>query len=206
MANNNPYENTKRFGALRSMGYSSGYDTVGREKYDYKVTFNFDYSDAELGVQKARALIAAFGKEIKSNMSTIKASNGFIFADSDFKSGSDATIKLVSDKALEKDVYEMGKMVSDESKSTMQKYIGSRVDTGRMKGSVYGRTTKRKGHVKAEAGWLDLWFKYFGYQEEGTKRISPMHSVLRTYLEVAPWVQQGVSQYIRNFVRGKGLK
>lgn len=188
------------------MGYGSGYDTVGREKYDHKVTFTFDYSDVNIGVQKARDLIGDFGKQIKDEMKGIKSSNGFIFADSNFKNYPNATIQIMSDKVLAADMYALGKETSLEAKSVMKKYIGSRVDSGRMKASVYNKTTRNKDRVVAEAGWLDLWFKYFGYQEEGTRFVSPMHSVLRTYLEIAPQVQKSVSWYIRNFIKGKGIK
>jgi hypothetical protein len=197
------HASSSRFGDLRS---STGYETEGREKYDYKVTFNFDYSDVNVSAEKARRLIEEFGKQIKSEMKGVKSSNGFIFADSDFRNYSTATIKLMSDSALARDMYALGKEVSAESKNVMKKYIGSRVDTGRMKGSVYNSTKQSKGRVVAEAGWLDLWYRYFGYQEEGTRYVSPMHSVLRTYLEVAPQVQKSVSWYIRNFVKGKGIK
>lgn len=197
------HANPERFGTLRT---SSGYETQGREKYDHKVTFNFDYSEVGIGVQKARTMIEGFSKELKSEMKGIKSSNGFIFADSDFRNYSTATLKLMSDSALARDMYALGKETSLEAKSVMKKYIGSRVDTGRMKGSVYNKTTQNKSRVVAEAGWLDLWYRYFGYQEEGTKFISPMHSVLRTYLEVAPQVQKSVSWYIRNFIKGKGIK
>jgi hypothetical protein len=192
-----------RFGTLRS---STGYETEGREKYDHKVTFNFDYSDVSVSVEKARRLIEAFGKELKTDMKGVKSSNGFIFADSDFRNYSTATINLMSDKALARDMYSLGKETSAEAKAVMKKYIGSRVDTGRMKGSVYGSTVQHRGRVVAEAGWLDLWYRYFGYQEEGTRYVSPMHSVLRTYLEVAPQVQKSISWYIRNFTKGKGIK
>lgn len=197
------HANPERFGTLRS---SSGYETEGREKYDHKVTFNFDYSDVTVGVQRARNMIEEFGKEIKNEMKGVKSSNGFIFADSDFRNYANATLTLMSDKALARDMYALGKETSLEAKSVMKKYIGSRVDTGRMKGSVYNTTTQSRSRVVAEAGWLDLWYRYFGYQEEGTRFISPMHSVLRTYLEIAPQVQRSVSWYIRNFIKGKGIK
>lgn len=188
------------------MGYGAGYDTVGREKFSHKVEFSIDYSDVELGKKEAEMLLRGFKKELSNSMRGIKTSNGFVYADSDFSDAYDmsATIELISDKVLERDAYIIAKDIAAESKDTIKKYIGSRVDTGRMKGSVYGRTRKEKGRIVAEAGWLDLWYKYFGFQEDGTQSISPMRSMLRTYLEVAPEVQKTFSWYLRDFVRGKG--
>ena len=208
MANNNPYDNTSRFGALRSMGYSSGYDVNGREDFDHKVVFTIDYSDAELKLKDARALIADFGREIKGAMKGVNVSSGTIMAKSDFSKYIDVEqlIQIPDGEGIADDMYKLGQYFSSESKDSIKRYIGSRVDTGRMKASVYGRTSKRKGVVVAQAGWLDLWFKYFGYQEEGTKRIRPMHAILRTYLEVAPTVQSLMSNYLRTFTKGKGYK
>lgn len=208
MATNNPYDNTKRFGALRSMGYSSGYDTKGREDFDHKVVFTIDYSDAELKLKDARALIGDFGREIKDSMRGVKTSSGTIMADSNFGKyiNLEQTVQMPDGKGIAEDMYTLGQYVSSESKDSIKRYIGSRVDTGRMKASIYGRTTKRKGMVVAQAGWLDLWFKYFAYQEEGTKKVRPMHAILRTYLEVAPTVQSLMSNYLRNFSKGEGYK
>lgn len=208
MATSNPYDNTKRFGTLRSMGYSSGYDINGREDFDHKVVFTIDYSDAELKIKDAQKLLADFGREIKGAMKGIKVSSGTIMADSNFNKYTEVEqlIQLPDGEGIATDVYTLGQYFSSESKDSIKRYIGSRVDTGRMKASVYGRTTKRKGVVVAQAGWLDLWFKYFGYQEEGTKRIRPMHAIMRTYLETAPVVQSLMSNYLRNFTKGKGYK
>lgn len=197
-----------RFGELRSSGRGAGYDTTGREKFSHKVEFSIDYSDVELGKREAMRLLQDFKKELNLSMDGIKTSGSFVYADSDFSNAYDMskTVEVISDKILEKDVYTFAKEIAAESKDTIKKYIGGRVDTGRMKGSVYGRTRKEKGRVVAEAGWLDLWYKYFGFQEDGTQKISPMRSMLRTYLELAPWVQKSMSEYMRNFVKGKGYK
>lgn len=208
MAKRNPYDNTGRFGALRSMGYSSGYDTVGRENFAHKVVFTLDYSDTEIKMKEARKLLSDFGREVKDSLTGVKTSHGMILADSKFGKyiETENVIQMPDGEGIAKDMASLGEQFAAESKASIKKYIGRRVDTGRMKGSVYGRTTKRKGVVVAQAGWLDLWFKYFAYQEEGTKRINPMHSILRAYLENAPWVQKSMAQYLRDFTKGEGYK
>lgn len=199
-----------KFEALRTAG-RDGYDTTSKDTFDNQVVFTFDYSDLEVGMKEARNMIADFGKELRDSMQGVNTEKGtyFVYAKSDFKksyttTSADLILPKVTD--MDKLIYQVGKNVSALSKDTIKKYIGSRVETGDMKGSIYGRTTKSKGKVVSRAGWLDLWYKYFGYQEEGTKQISPMHSILRTYLEVAPQVQRAMSEFVRKSTKGGGLK
>jgi hypothetical protein len=50
-------------------------------------------------------------------------------------------------------------------------------------------------------GWTELWYKYFGFQENGTKNINPMRSVLRTYMEMLPRFRDFASKFIINYRR-----
>jgi hypothetical protein len=199
-----------KFEALRTAG-RDGYDTTSKDTFDNQVVFTLDYSSLELGMKEARNMIADFGKELKDSMEGVNTEKGtyFVYAKSDFKKSyttTSADILIPKAKDIDNVVYRAGKGISALSKDTIKKYIGSRVETGDMKGSIYGRTSKSKGQVVSRAGWLDLWYKYFGYQEEGTKTISPMHSILRTYLEVAPQVQRAMSELVRKSTKGGGFK
>lgn len=199
-----------RFESLNSGG-RDGYDTTSKNTFDHEVSFTLDYSDMELGIKDARDMVADFGKEIKASMVGIKTPKGsnFVYANSDFKNAYTATsAELLFPRivTIDKDMNALGQAIAAEAKTSIKKYIGSRVDTGTMKGSVFGRTKRSKGKVVARAGWLDLWYKYFGYQEEGTSTISPMHSILRTYLELAPEVQKISSEYIRKSTKSGGFK
>lgn len=199
-----------RFAQLRTVG-RDGYDTTSKDTFDNQVVFTLDYSDMQLGLKEARQMVADFGKELQASMSGVKTQKGtyFVYADSDFSKARTATsMDLLIPKVDNMDnvINEFGKGVSMMSKEAIKKYIGSRVDTGLMKGSVYGRTTKSKGKIVSRAGWLDIWYKYFGYQEEGTDTIRPMHAILRTYLEIAPQVQRGMSEFLRMSTRKGGFK
>jgi len=139
--------------------------------------------------------------------------SGFIFPNVDKISSSSVNGSIKKNISLLPDGDQIGKdmnkfaiLISSMSKETMIKYIGSRVDTGLMKGSVRGRTDKRAKKVISRAGWIDRWHKYFGFQEDGTRKISPMHSVMRTYLEMAPIVQRELNDYFRNYTRKGGFK
>lgn len=195
--------------SLRSAA-PDGMSTEGKDINSSEVSFVIDYSGLKLGMKEARDLIADFGKELKVSMDGINKdkSSGFILASSDYSNAYDTSkvVKLPKVEAIAYDANEVAKNISAEGKAKIKRYIGSRVDTGTMKGSVYGRTYKGKDRVTAKAGWLDLWYKYFDYQESGTQYITPMNSMLRTYLELAPEVQKAMSQYLRNSTKGEGFK
>lgn len=201
-----------RFPKIRMSG--EGYETSGREYSDYAVKIVFDYSDVAVTAKSTRKAMSDFGNDIHKMMSGVtKTKGGFIVANSklpDLATIDGALQKTISlyadDKQIGNDLLQFAKNTADVTKSTIKYYIGGRVETGRMKASVYGRTQKRKGVVTATAGWLDLWYKYFSFQEEGTSQVRPMHAMMRTYLEIAPWVQKGVSKYLRGYTRGEGFK
>lgn len=201
-----------RFPSIRTSG--EGYETEGREYYDHKISITYDYSDVEVNSRLARKAMSDFSYELYNAMKGIKSSkDGFIFADSTLPSiatidgALQKTIQVYADdKQIGDDMIKIAKYTSAESKDTIKKYIGGRVQTGTMKRSVYGRIKKRKGSVTAEAGWLDLWYKYFAFQEEGTSQVRPMHAIMRTYLEIGPWIQKGIAKYLRSYTRGEGLK
>lgn len=204
---------TDRFAGLRTNG--EGYQTDGRENFDHMVEFTFDYSKVEATTHLVRKELGDFSYELYKTLKPVKTdkASGFVFIDG-IKGDTNSVngklsrvIKMMPDpEVLGNDISLIAKGVAAESKATMKKYIGGRVQTGRMKASVYGRVKRQKNKITAQAGWLDLWYKYFGFQEEGTSKIRPMHAVLRTYLEMAPWVQKGMSQYFRNYTRSGGYK
>jgi hypothetical protein len=92
------------------------------------------------------------------------------------------------------------RQIGEEGKQTMKKYA-NRIDTGRMNESIYYSTRKLKGSYVVRIGWTKLWFKYFGFQENGTENIRPMRSVLRTFLEMQPRVAAFANKFIRGYSR-----
>ena len=202
----------KRFQSLRT---SEGMSTDGKDDFDHEVSFTFDYSDLDAKTRQVKEELSDFGFEVAQTMKNMKVdkSTGFIFPNLDkmYSASINGTINkmltiLPDGDQVGKDMNSFAVEVAAEAKTTMKKYIGSRVDTGLMKGSVYGRTERRAKKFIARAGWLDAWYKYFGFQEDGTYQIRPMHSVMRTYLELAPWVQKNLNYYFRNYTRSGGYK
>lgn len=204
---------TDRFAGLRSTGV--GYETDGRENFDHMVEFTFDYSNLGNTTRIVRKELGDFSYELYKTLKPVKTdkASGFVFIDGikgdvgSVNGKISKMIKMLPDpEVMNADIGIIAKEVAAESKATMKKYIGSRVQTGRMKASVFGRVKRQKNKITVQAGWLDLWYKYFGFQEEGTSKVRPMHAVMRTYLEMAPWVQKGISQYFRNYTRSGGFK
>lgn len=176
-----------RWPRLRTSG--PGYETSGREKFDYQVEFVFNYSDILNKNQQLKKLADDFASEI-DKIKKSGSSKGVI---------SQAFAIFPNTTALDDDMSGLAKITSAELKSSIKQGIGGRVETGRMKSSIYGVTTKHKGSYTSSAGWLKLWYKYFGFQENGTKTVSPMHSIIGAYLKQAPEVQKTLIYYFKNY-------
>ena len=87
------------------------------------------------------------------------------------------------DSAVENSVQDWAKTVAAAGKQMYKEVIKSapnrvkpqpgRIDTHLMLNSVYGRTTERKNFSRVEIGWTDTYYRYFSFQEDGT-RTGPM--------------------------------
>lgn len=200
-----------RWPKLRDPG-SAGYHTEPRDSFDNVIEIAFDFSDINVKSQRVRKELSDFSYELYRIMRNLDVDqkSGFIYPSKKLRQvrtlGSlDKVFKLLPDaERLGPDMLALAKITADEGKGTMKKYIGGRVETGRMIGSVYGRTYKQKNAVLVRIGWLDLWYKYFGFQENGTNKIRPMRAVLRTFLEIAPEVRKSLDLYFRNYSGSAG--
>lgn len=205
-----------RFGELRTMGYGAAYDTSGKDQFDSVVEFVFDYSDLDKASRQVKKELSDFSYEISkafggTTKSRGKRDNLFYLTNkqiepfiSDSKNPSES-FNLLPDGvqmtlALKDGMQQMGR----EGADTMRKYV-NRIDTGRMKASVTYNTRSRSNKYVVRIGWTQLWYKYFGFQENGTQTgIRPMHSILRTYIEMLPRVQNYMSRFTRSYTRGTG--
>jgi hypothetical protein len=203
----------RRFPSLTAARYG-GYSTDGKENFDAVVQFNFDYSDVDATVREVKKEVEDLGYELKQTFKALglsgsgRGGKGFYVSPKAAASFDrvetgllDSTFKVLPDgdrirNALQPALQDLGK----DGKATMQKYA-NRIDTGLMRGSIKYSTRKYKTKYTVNIGWTELWYKYFGFQENGTKSIPPMRSVLRTYLELTPRVQNFMSRFIRSYTR-----
>ena len=206
-----------RYPRLRTSG--PGYETSNRESFDTKVTIEFDYSDLDIKSRDVKQAVSDFSAyvydlnrkygikkagtsltlDISPNTATAVASSG--------QQGNRSTLAfpLLADglriqQAL-KD--EMG-AIGQDGRSIMRGYANRR-ETGRMNESIRYNARARGNKYIVNIGWTELWYKYFGFQENGTRTgIRPMHSVIRTYMQMLPKIQNYTSRLYREYTRGDG--
>jgi hypothetical protein len=202
-----------RFPSISANG-SVGYETDDKADFDNVLEFRFDYSDVDNTVREVKKQLSDLGFEIHKTFKELSiptqrtANKQFTISPkiSADLGRSDAGIMRM-DFAMLAD----GKRITDalapamgqiglEGKQTMKKYA-NRIDTGLMNNSIYYSTRKLKNSYVVRIGWTELWYKYFGFQENGTKNIRPMRSVLRTFMEMLPRVNAFASKFVINYKR-----
>lgn len=197
-----------------SANSGAGYETSGKNEFDHALEFRFDYSNLDNGVREVRKQLSDIGYELhntfkKSGIPVTRSANRQFTISPKLSAGLDQSDAGIMKMVLP--VLPDGKRIADalapamgqigeEGKQTMKKYA-NRVDTGLMQGSIYYRTRRLAKSYVVRIGWTDLWYKYFGFQENGTKSIRPMRSVLRTFLEMQPRVVTFANKFIASFRR-----
>lgn len=174
------------------------------------VEFVFDYSDLDVKARDVKKELSDFGfnlsKDLKNlGLQTSKSREFVDFKVAESYSGDiSSSFTLLPDgvqtrRALKQGLGDLGAT----GKDTMLKYV-NRIDTGLMKGSIGYSVTGSNARSYVRVGWLRTWYKYFGWQEDGTSNITPMNSVTRTYLEMLPRVNNYMSRFMRSYTRGTG--
>lgn len=201
-----------RFERLRTSG--AGYETGDKDRFSTYIEFVFDYSDIDKSARKVKKELSDFTYNFSKALQKVSPKTkrgGDYIGFSEIK-----YIALTSDKnpsekfnlmpdgvqmraALKDGMQSMGR----EGSMVMKKHV-KRVETGRMQDAVTYNTRSGAGRYTVRIGWTQLWYKYFGFQENGTRHINPMHSLIRTQLEMMPRVQNYLSRFIRSYTRGSG--
>jgi hypothetical protein len=190
-------------------GKRVGYETTGKEEFDSGVSVSFDFSDFSIKTRQAKAGLSDLAYDLHKALQGVSKSNksfGYISPKSVSKAEVQGvisrSIKLPNEAEIYKDISIYAQEVSAVGKETMKNYA-NRIKTGKMNNSIYGNTNKTKYRITSDIGWTKLWYKYFGFQENGTGTIRPMRSALRTYMDMLPVVRKAASNYMREFVSGK---
>jgi hypothetical protein len=203
-----------RYPRLRTSG--PGYETTDKDLFDTKVEFVFDYSGLDASARKVKKELSDFSYELSkafgaTGNSRGKKDNLFYLTNKQIEpftggpKNPSEQFTLLPDGvqmtlALKGGMQSMGK----EGANTMRKYV-NRIETGRMKDSITYNTRSYANKYVVRIGWTQLWYKYFGFNENGTsKGIRPMHSIIRTYVEMLPRVQNYMSRFTRSYTRGTG--
>jgi len=186
------------------------YETTDKDLFDSEVKITFDYNNVTLASREVKKIFSDFSYELNNatkRLSKSTGNRGDINPQTFIKlsdPGTEIKFQLLPDElriqqALKPAISQIG----EDGKKIMQGFV-NRVDTGRMKDAVRYNTRARNGKYVIKIGWTELWYKYFGFQENGTKHINPMQSVLRTKLTMEPRLQNFMSRFIRAYRTGDG--
>ena len=191
-------------------GSKIGYETTNKEDFDSQVEITFDYSNIDSTSRSVKKALSDFTYNMHQETKRIGknyGNRGDINASAIAKLSNQSTsiqFELVPNglriqQALKPVVSKIG----EDGKKIMTNFI-NRVDTGRMKSSIRYNTRGRSNKYVINIGWTELWYKYFGFQENGTKKINPMQSVIRTKLAMEPRLQNFMSRFIRSYKMDDG--
>lgn len=200
--------------ALPRIREGEAYSSEGKEEFNHMIEYVFDYSDLDIKARDVKQILSDFSYDTAKGLKSIGLGSSksrefvdFRIADSIGGGGQgviDERFTLLPDGlqtrlALKRGLGDLGAT----GKDTMKKYV-NRIDTGLMKDSVKYKTDGNQKRSYVRIGWVYLWQKYFGWQEEGTSQITPMNSLIRTHMEMLPRVNNYMSRFIRSYTRGTG--
>lgn len=202
----------RRFPSLMAARYG-GYSTDGKDGFDSSVEFRFDYSNVDTTVRDVKKQLSDLGFQIdktfgKAGIPKSRTGSGMFYISPQTRAVSKSqggvfarTIEMLPDgKRMTDALAPAMTQIGVEGKATMKKYA-NRIKTGLMNDSIIYRTKKGKSSYSVSIGWLQLWYKYFGFQENGTRNVPAMRSTYRTYLEMLPRVRGFAAKFIRGFAR-----
>lgn len=181
----------------------AAFDTAGKANFRNKLVVRIDFQDYDRSIRAIRKSVKDMNQKMKQLSKTnSRTDKGFgIYIDSrgaGFGTQLDFNLPGGSGElssSLSKGLSEIGQ----RGKDIMQKYM--RVETGRMKSSVSFMQRRPGGKfASVEIGWIRKWHKYYGWQEQGTRRgIKPMNAILRTRAELAPYANTQFNKAFREF-------
>jgi hypothetical protein len=192
-------------------GYSTNRKSAQSET---KLVFELDYSDYDRSINKARKETQKLSKEIASVAKFINKSggNGKYGQVRIMQGDLSMFAKSISTRLLPAGTVDMQiqakkamKPFAKELTELMRDFV-NRVDTGKMKRNIRYRITS-DGYIKKlriEVGWVRLWYKYFDYQESGTKFIVPMKALFNTRLRGERMFDDAVRSFYRDYILKSG--
>lgn len=83
--------------------------------------------------------------------------------------------------------------------------VSFRYDTGDMYNAVDFRKQKTANGISVTVGWTRKFYKYFDFQERGTKSVGPMRAIQRGYRKTATKTPEKMLQFMRNYTEKGGF-
>lgn len=183
---------------------TDAYSSSGRPNYEHKLTVRFDLSEYKRDYADFLRSVSDFNskasKAIKNLNSTNRGYGVYIQANQSKPFIGDDVISRIIPNAkelspmLQPMLAEIGKL----GKETMLKYA-TRKETGDMRSDIRYMQDRSGNQAVVHIGWVRRWRRYYSYQESGTRTVPPMHSILRTRLEIEPKVQKMYDAFLRKY-------
>jgi hypothetical protein len=179
-----------------------------------KIVFELDYSDYDRSIRKARKYTADISYDIMKWGKFINAKGGkgkygqVRIMQGDLAMFGDAiSTRLLPAGTIDMQIQAKKAMTpfAKELTELMRGFV-NRVDTGDMKRNVRYQiiSTGSARKLRIEVGWVRLWYKYFDYQESGTKFIVPMNALFNTRLRGERMFDDTVRRFYRDYILKSG--
>ena len=179
-----------------------------------KLVFELDYSDYEKSIRTARMQTAVISQEIKKAGKYINkhGGNGKYGQVRIMQGDLSMFAKSISTRLLPAGTIDMQiqakkamKPFAVELTELMRGFV-NRVDTGDMKRNIRYQmiSTGSAKKLRIEVGWVRLWYKYFDYQESGTRFIVPMKALFNTRLRGEKMFDDSVRKFYRDYILKSG--
>tara|TARA_B110000879_G_scaffold62502_1_gene87755 strand:+ start:406 stop:1014 length:609 start_codon:yes stop_codon:yes gene_type:complete len=179
-----------------------------------KLVFELDYSDYETSIRKARNYTAdlsydimKWGKFINKHGGKGKYGQVRIMQGDLAMFGDAISTRLLPAGTIDMQVQAKKAMkpFAVELTELMRGFV-DRVDSGDMKRNIRYQmiSTGSAKKLRIEVGWVRLWYKYFDYQESGTRFIVPMKALFNTRLRGERMFDDSVRKFYRDYILKSG--
>lgn len=211
---------SRQAGTKTGVGYSTN-RTDSRYKFEIRIEhgrFDVSMNQARQQMQKYMGIIENEFLNTTKQIPTFKT--GYMMAYGAARKGtamktmtsaiqtqlnSEKFIKAIYDD-FASDVGRLGvSNVRSGIKEPEKRPLSFRYDTGTMYNSVTFDKRQNKDDIVISVGWVDTFYKYFDFQERGTKSIGAMNSITRGYRQTAPQAYRLLFRFMSNYTNKDGF-
>ncbi len=194
-----------------------------RSGSDYKFDITIKYTSMEDKLSEVRREVKNFTKDVgeifDKGTARSKAGLGFISTgtrtrrDTGFQSPS-TQIEALDSSKMREDVYkhlasDIGLIGVGDVRAGIRRPLTPpkwfRYKTGEMYNSVSYRKRNTKDSTIISIGWVRNFYKYFDFQESGTRDVGPMAAVSRGYRSTTPKAYKLMSRFLNNYTKSGGF-
>lgn len=182
------------------------YSSDGKNQFRYKLDVVFDFKDYNRSIRQVRQSVEEMNSAARDLVKKLNKTNRgygvYVSANAVKSRGAQGNQLLnfplpASGPELSSKLAPFLTEVGKRGKDIMVGYA-NRIETGLMRKSItYMQRRRGDNQAVVQIGWVRKWQKYFGWQEMGTRTIPPMHSIIRTRVQIEPEIQRMYSKFFR---------